>query len=108
MATPHVVGIAALIKQLNPSWTPSSISSALSTTATKYDNYGELILSEGYDIDSFYPSTHFDVGAGLVNPTRAIDPGLVFISGDHSFHLRRNHLINLLTSCILKQNLTTT
>ncbi|OAY24592.1 hypothetical protein MANES_17G027600v8 [Manihot esculenta] len=80
MATPHVVGIAALIKQLNPSWTPSSISSALSTTATKYDNYGELILSEGYDIDSFYPSTHFDVGAGLVNPTRAIDPGLVFIS----------------------------
>ncbi|KAJ9136391.1 hypothetical protein P3X46_033475 [Hevea brasiliensis] len=80
MATPHVVGIAALIKQLNPLWTPSTISSALSTTATKYDNYGELVLAEGYDINSFYPSTHFDLGAGLVNPIHAIDPGLVFTS----------------------------
>ncbi|XP_050214652.1 subtilisin-like protease SBT2.4 isoform X2 [Mercurialis annua] len=80
MATPHVVGIAALIKQLHPSWTPSMIASALSTTATKYDNYGELILAEGFDVKSFYPSTNFDLGAGLVNPTSAIDPGLVFLS----------------------------
>ncbi|EEF43811.1 subtilisin-like protease SBT2.4 isoform X1 [Ricinus communis] len=80
MATPHIVGIAALIKQFHPSWTPSMIASALSTTAGNYDNYGELILAEGFDINSLYPSTHFDLGAGFVNPTRAMDPGLVFPS----------------------------
>ncbi|WCJ20150.1 Subtilisin-like protease SBT2.4 [Euphorbia peplus] len=80
MATPHIAGIAALIKQLNPSWTPSMIASALSTTASKSDNNGEIIQAEGSDINSYYPSTHFDFGAGLVNPTRAIDPGLVFQS----------------------------
>ncbi|XP_037497412.1 subtilisin-like protease SBT2.4 [Jatropha curcas] len=80
MATPHIGGIAAFIKQMNPFWTPSMISSAMSTTATKYDNYGQPILAEGFDINSFYPSTHFDLGAGLVNPTRSVDPGLVFTS----------------------------
>ncbi|KAJ7967739.1 Subtilisin-like protease [Quillaja saponaria] len=77
MATPHVAGIAALIKQYNPLWTPSMIASAISTTATKYDNYGELIMAEGFKIDSLYNSAPFGFGGGLVNPSRAIDPGLV-------------------------------
>ncbi|KAK4858974.1 hypothetical protein QYF36_024725 [Acer negundo] len=80
MATPHIVGIGALIKQYNPSWTPSMIASAITTTATKYDNYGDLIMAEGSDT-SLYNGTHFDFGAGLVNATRAIDPGLVLSSG---------------------------
>ncbi|KAJ0082033.1 hypothetical protein Patl1_09919 [Pistacia atlantica] len=82
MATPHLAGIAALIKQKNPSWTPSMIASAISTTATKYDNYGELIMAEGSELGSLYNSTHFDFGAGLVSATRAIDPGLVLSSGN--------------------------
>ncbi|KAL6990735.1 hypothetical protein U1Q18_008859 [Sarracenia purpurea var. burkii] len=77
MAAPHIAGIAALIKQNNPSWTPSMIASAMSTTASKYDNGGEPILAQGSDIHSFYPSTPFDFGSGFVNPTRALDPGLV-------------------------------
>ncbi|KAF6159120.1 hypothetical protein GIB67_032737 [Kingdonia uniflora] len=81
MATPHVSGIAALIKQHNPSWTPSIIASAISTTASKYDNSGERIMAEGNNIGSLSPSTPFDFGAGLINPTRALDPGLVFYSG---------------------------
>lgn len=81
MAAPHIAGIAALIKQHNPSWTPSMIASAISTTATKYDNSRDIILSEGFDLGSFYPSTPFDIGAGLVNPARAIDPGLTIIPG---------------------------
>ncbi|KAH7569437.1 hypothetical protein JRO89_XS06G0162300 [Xanthoceras sorbifolium] len=80
MATPHIVGIGALIKQYNPSWTPSMIASAITTTATKYDNYGDLIMAEGSDM-SLYTGTHFDFGAGLVNATRAFDPGLVLSSG---------------------------
>ena len=81
MATPHVAGIAALIKQVNPSWSPSMIASAMSTTATIFDNLGEPIMAEGYDIGSFYPSTHFDFGAGFISPNHAIDPGLVLTSG---------------------------
>ncbi|KAL0012265.1 hypothetical protein SO802_007373 [Lithocarpus litseifolius] len=79
MATPHIAGIAALIKQYNPLWTPSMIASAISTTANKYDINGEHIMAEGSD--NLYPSTPFDFGAGLVNPTRALDPGLVLSSG---------------------------
>ncbi|XP_057497496.1 subtilisin-like protease SBT2.4 [Actinidia eriantha] len=80
-ATPHIAGIAALIKQNNPSWTPATIASAMSTTANKYDNNGEPIMAEGSELYSLYPSTPFDFGAGLVNPSHALDPGLVFSSG---------------------------
>lgn len=80
MAAPHIVGIAALIKQKYPSWTPSMIASAMSTTATKYDMNGDLIQAEGFNLHSLYPSTPFDFGAGLVSPTNALDPGLVFPS----------------------------
>lgn len=41
-------------------------------------------MAEGYDIGSFYPSTPFDFGAGLVSPNRAVDPGLAFSSGKSS------------------------
>lgn len=81
MAVPHVAGIAALIKQYNPSWDPSMIASAITTTSTKYDNLGELIMAEGYGINTLYPSTPFDYGAGIVNPNWARDPGLVLPSG---------------------------
>ncbi|CAK9137266.1 unnamed protein product [Ilex paraguariensis] len=87
MATPHIAGIAALIKQYNPSWIPSTIFSAMSTTASKYNNLGELIMAEGPDIHSLYPSTPFDFGAGLVNPTRALDPGLVFSSAEYEDYI---------------------
>ena len=79
MATPHIAGIAALIKQYYPLWTPSMIASTISTTANKYDINGEHIMAEGSD--NLYPSTPFDFGAGQVNPTRALDPGLVLSSG---------------------------
>ncbi|KAK7262127.1 hypothetical protein RJT34_29687 [Clitoria ternatea] len=80
MATPHVAGIAALIKQYNPLWTPSMIASAISTTSSKYDNFGENIMAEGFEIKGLLPSTPFEYGAGLVNPNCAIDPGLVLPS----------------------------
>ncbi|XP_052108250.1 subtilisin-like protease SBT2.4 [Arachis duranensis] len=80
MATPHVAGIAALIKQYNPSWTPSMIASAITTTSTKFDNLGENIMAESYPIGTLHSSTPFECGAGIVNPNRANDPGLVLPS----------------------------
>ncbi|TKY53980.1 Subtilisin protease SBT2.4 [Spatholobus suberectus] len=80
MSTPHVAGIAALIKQYNPLWTPSMIASAISTTSSKYDNLGEHMMAEGFEANSLLPSTPFEYGAGFVNPNCAIDPGLVLSS----------------------------
>ncbi|XVF87789.1 hypothetical protein PTKIN_Ptkin18bG0149200 [Pterospermum kingtungense] len=80
MAAPHIGGIAALIKQKYPSWTPSMIASAMSTTATKFDNNGGIIMAEGFDAGSLYPSTYFDIGSGFVSPSHAMDPGLVLSS----------------------------
>ncbi|XP_057962187.1 subtilisin-like protease SBT2.4 isoform X2 [Malania oleifera] len=81
MATPHVAGIAALIKQHNPSWTPSLIASAISTTAIKHDKHGQPILAQGSDISSLNRASPFDFGAGLLDPARADNPGLVFPLG---------------------------
>ncbi|PHU22508.1 Subtilisin-like protease SBT2.4 [Capsicum chinense] len=81
MATPHIAGVAALIKQHNPSWTPSMIASAISTTASTYDNLGEPIMAHGFDLYSLYASAPFGFGAGLVDPSRALHPGLVFSAG---------------------------
>lgn len=81
MATPHIAGIAALIKQNYPSWTPSMIASAMSTTAIRHDNLGDPIMARGFGIDTLYPSAPFGFGAGLVNPIPALNPGLVFPAG---------------------------
>ncbi|RZC04781.1 Subtilisin-like protease SBT2.4 isoform B [Glycine soja] len=81
MSTPHVAGIAALIKQYNPLWTPAMIASAISTTSSKYDNLGEHMMAEGFEASSLLPSTPFEYGAGFVSPNCAIDPGLVLSSG---------------------------
>ena len=70
MSSPHVAGLAALFKQLYPSWTPMMIKSALMTTA--YD-----VL----DGPNTHPLVIFRQGAGHVQPNKAMNPGLVFNSG---------------------------
>ncbi|CAA0817963.1 Subtilisin-like protease SBT2.4 [Striga hermonthica] len=86
MATPHIAGIAAIIKQKNPYWSPSMIASAMSTTARKHDNRGDPIMAEGFAAHTLYPAAPFGFGAGLVDPVRALDPGLVF-SADYEDYL---------------------
>ncbi|KAG8064092.1 hypothetical protein GUJ93_ZPchr0004g40337 [Zizania palustris] len=77
MAAPHVGGVAALIRQRHPSWGPSAVASALSTTARGHDNRGSPIMSEGVELGALHRATPFDYGAGFINPTGALDPGLV-------------------------------
>ena len=70
MSSPHVAGLAALLKDLNPKWSPMMIKSALMTTA--YD------VLDGPNTST---SVMFSQGAGHVAPNSAADPGLVFDSG---------------------------
>jgi subtilisin family serine protease len=69
-SSPHVAGLAALLKNLHPDWSPMMIKSALMTTA--YD------VLDGSNTD---PLVIFSQGAGHVRPSKAADPGLVFDSG---------------------------
>ncbi len=68
MSTPEVAGVAALLKEGHPEWTPSQIKSALTTSA-----YQGVVIGNGTAA-----AGPFDVGAGHIDPNRAIDPGLVF------------------------------
>ncbi|KAF7004263.1 hypothetical protein CFC21_019492 [Triticum aestivum] len=73
MSTPHLAGVAALIKSKHPDWSPAAIKSAIMTTADVTDRSGTLILDEQHKTADL-----FAVGAGHVNPEKAVDPGLVF------------------------------
>ncbi|KAJ3680540.1 hypothetical protein LUZ60_016818 [Juncus effusus] len=72
MSTPHLGGIAALIKKVHPNWTPAAIKSAIMTTAYAYrkdkpiNDYTQL------------PANYLAMGAGHVDPRKAIEPGLVY------------------------------
>ncbi|KAF9625421.1 hypothetical protein IFM89_022579 [Coptis chinensis] len=76
MATPHIAGVAALIKQKHPKWSPAAITSAMMTTADTTDHLGTQILAQ--ESNQLSNATPFDYGSGFINPARAIDPGLVF------------------------------
>uniref|UniRef100_A0ACD5YYK4 Uncharacterized protein n=1 Tax=Avena sativa TaxID=4498 RepID=A0ACD5YYK4_AVESA len=73
MATPHISGVAALIKSIHPDWSPAAIRSAILTTSDIVNSTGGSILNQHHKKASVY-----DTGAGHVNPTRAADPGLVY------------------------------
>lgn len=74
MATPQVAGVAALLKQAHPDWTPAAIKSALMTTARQ-----DITLPDGSD------AIPFDFGNGHIVPNDANDPGLVFEITDDEY-----------------------
>ncbi|KAM1008054.1 hypothetical protein ACFX2A_004636 [Malus domestica] len=81
MAAPHVAGLAALVRQKFPNFSPSAIASALSTTASLYDRNGGPIMAQrayAFPDQNQSPATPFDMGSGFVNATAALNPGLIF------------------------------
>lgn len=76
MASPHVAGVGALLRQLHPDWTPAMIKSALMTTAYTAGVYKE---------DGVTPADPFDVGGGHIAPNPATDPGLVYDAGLYEY-----------------------
>ncbi len=67
MAAGHVAGVAALLTQLHPDWSPSARKSALMTTASTG------VADSGADRQA----GPFATGSGRIDPNRAADPGLV-------------------------------
>ncbi|GMN44690.1 hypothetical protein TIFTF001_013865 [Ficus carica] len=66
MAAPHVTGAAAHVKAAHPSWSAAAIKSALMTTANVMDPTMNKLDRE------------FAYGSGLLNPAKAVLPGLVY------------------------------
>ncbi|XP_031743408.1 subtilisin-like protease SBT4.15 isoform X2 [Cucumis sativus] len=64
MACSHATAAAAYVKSFHPDWSPAAVKSALMTTATPMK-----IKSEDVVLGS---------GAGQINPTKAVHPGLVY------------------------------
>ncbi|XVF47667.1 hypothetical protein PTKIN_Ptkin03bG0128500 [Pterospermum kingtungense] len=84
MAAPHIAGIAALLKQKHPHWSPAAIKSALMTTSTKVDRAGRPLQAQQYsetEAMKLVTATPFDYGSGHVDPRAALDPGLIFDAG---------------------------
>lgn len=71
MASPHVAGLAALLRSAHRDWSPAAIKSALLTTA----NTNVKLVDGTPDTD------RFGYGAGHVNPNAAASPGLVYDAG---------------------------
>ncbi|NKQ34098.1 MAG: S8 family serine peptidase, partial [Chloroflexi bacterium] len=67
MATPHMSGAAALLRQVQPAWTPDEIRSALMMTA----------VSDAIQKENSLTANPFDRGAGRVDLSRAAQAGLV-------------------------------
>jgi len=77
MSSPHVAGVALLLKQAHPTWGPGAIKSALMTTAYTTLDDGLAGLSNGL--------LPWSQGAGHINPNKATDPGLVYNSGNNDW-----------------------
>ncbi|KAK6158066.1 hypothetical protein DH2020_005380 [Rehmannia glutinosa] len=73
MSCPHLSIVAALIKSAHPDLSPAMIKSAIMTTATQINpNQGRIIDQRNL------PADIFAIGAGHVNPSLAMNPGLVY------------------------------
>ena len=71
MASPHVAGSMALLRQAHPDWTPAEVQSALQMTASQTVTYGATNYTPAK------PAGNYRGGAGRVDVLRAVNAGLV-------------------------------
>lgn len=68
MSSPHIAGMAALVKEVHPDWSAAMVKSALMTTAR------QNVTKE----NGVTPADPFDFGAGHAVPNKATQPGLTY------------------------------
>lgn len=96
MSAPHVAGAAAILLQVNPTWTPEQVRLALMNTAR------DIVWPHG---PSFRP---VDQGAGMINVARAMAPNLMINPGALNFrvvgvgaHIRQLNLRSMSTAPVM-------
>jgi len=65
MSAPHVAGVAAVVRGAHPTWSPAAVESAMQTTARPLSGPAGPLVS----------------GAGELDPTAVLTPGLVYDAG---------------------------
>ncbi|KAK1405754.1 Subtilisin-like protease preproenzyme [Heracleum sosnowskyi] len=75
MSCPHLAGVAALLKQAHPEWSPAAVRSAMMTTSDILDSSLQPIQDLGTQNQV---ATPLALGAGHINPNRALNPGLIY------------------------------
>lgn len=76
MSSPHIAGLAALIREAHPEWSPAAMKSAMMTSAR------QNVTKE----DGSTPADPFDFGAGHVVPNSMVDPGLVYDISTYDYY----------------------
>ncbi|MBI2380053.1 MAG: S8 family serine peptidase [Gammaproteobacteria bacterium] len=71
MASPHVAGAMALLRQAHPDWTAAEVQSALQSTATP-------AMTKPFEWSDITPAGLYDAGFGIINVAKAVQAGLVF------------------------------
>lgn len=78
MATPHVAGAVALLRQAHPGWTPDRIRAVLMNSATNPRSAEGVPAADGTATDRI-----LEQGAGLVDLAAAVDArGVMGVAGD--------------------------
>lgn len=75
MASPHIAGAAALLKQAHPDWSDAEVLSAIMTTGT-----WDLVKEDGST-----PADPFDFGGGRVEIALAVNAGLLLDESSAAF-----------------------
>lgn len=83
MASPHVAGAMALIRQAHPEWSAAEVQSALEMTAS------QTVKRDHNDYDNLdgHPATQHRAGAGRIDVAKAVNTGLVMNETVENFTL---------------------
>ena len=80
MASPHTTGVAALVQQAHPTWSPTQVKAAIMSTGR--------IISAGSGLFDYDPRLE---GAGVVQARRAVDTRAYLIGGSMQASLSYNY-----------------
>ncbi|QSX41258.1 S8 family serine peptidase [Shewanella cyperi] len=82
MASPHVAGVMALVRQAHPDWTAAEVQSAMEMTASQ---------TVRRDVDQYnpdgFPATQHRTGSGRVDAQAAVNAGLIMNETVENFRL---------------------